>query len=71
MKSEDDHGSVHALRRELSEKGCDRQNDNLPWNKKRPTILEARPREPTMTTRRGLDISVKVLVSSGKKKQLT
>ena len=28
-----------------------------PWNRKRPTILEARPKEPTNTTRRGLEIS--------------
>lgn len=28
-----------------------------PWNKKRPKILDANPRDPTMTTSFGLEIS--------------
>jgi hypothetical protein len=28
-----------------------------PWKRKSPTILEAKPNEPTITTRRGLEIS--------------
>ena len=31
---------------------------NLPWNKKSPTMFEAKPKDPTKTTRRGLEISV-------------
>ena len=31
-----------------------------PWNKKSPTIFEARPRDPTTTISRGLLISVKI-----------
>lgn len=38
--------------------GCALLNEmDLPWNKNSPTMLEARPNDPTMTTSLGLDIS--------------
>jgi hypothetical protein len=33
------------------------QGVDAPWNKNRPTIFETSPREPTMTIRRGCEIS--------------
>lgn len=57
---QNDHVHVHVLlsglvgfRSRLIEKGY----DIVPWNKRRPTMLEARPREPTMTTSLGFEIS--------------
>jgi hypothetical protein len=33
------------------------RRDGVPWNKNKPTMLEARPSEPTMTISFGLEIS--------------
>lgn len=38
-------------------------DDDIPWNKKSPTIFEARPSDPTITTRRGCEISAEDRIS--------
>jgi hypothetical protein len=51
------HGSDRVLgeRRVSGEEG--KKMGDIPWNKKRPTIFEARPKEPTMMTSRGFEMS--------------
>lgn len=39
-------------------KSSNPERKHIPWKRNRPTMLDARPNEPTMTTRRGFDISV-------------
>jgi hypothetical protein len=34
-----------------------KQEEYVPWKRKSPTIFDARPKDPTMTTSLGLDIS--------------
>lgn len=59
---EDVHANGHALWKDyclVMDLHSSKSVMVIPWNRNKPTILEASPKDPTTTTRRGLETSGK------------